>query len=198
MGKRENKQLTIFDAVVIVVLGDIIGAPAVSFQIPLIFAMLVLALFLALERGFIYLIQRSKTLEGIIESRPTLIVVRGLVNHEQVHKEHLGTDELYSRLRLQGIKNLGQVDLAYHESSGDISVFQNKEELEGLSILPEEQGAPPHHNLNEKVDETAKYFCWKCGEVKSFKKDEVFSPCPRCKGQEWVSPEKENKGEAKE
>jgi uncharacterized membrane protein YcaP (DUF421 family) len=188
MGKRENKQITVFDAVVIVVLGDLIGTPTIDFQLPLVFAMLALGIFLLFERGFIALIQRSERIENLIESEPALLIEEGRVNFEILRKEKLGTNELYSSLRLEGISNLGQVEKAYLEDSGEISVFKKEKPTKGLSIFPTEQGAPPHFEVDDEAKETKEYFCWRCGQTQTFSQGTKFTPCQRCKGKEWVAP----------
>jgi len=187
MGKRENRQITMFDAVVIVILGDLIGTPTIDFQLPIVLAMLALGVFLAIERGFIILIQHSQRLEDLIESKPALIIEDCKVNFRVLHKEKLGVNELYSSLRVKGIDNLGFVKRAYLEGSGDISVFKNKPPEEGLSILPPMMGGPTHYSISSVVIENANYFCWHCGEGRYFHKDAKFTSCPRCQGKEWVS-----------
>jgi uncharacterized membrane protein YcaP (DUF421 family) len=189
MGKRENKQLTMFDAVVIVILGDLIGTPTIDFEMPLLFAMLALGVFILFERGFIILIQHSRRLEDLIESKPSLLVEDSKVNVEALHKEKLGVEELYSSLRLQNISNLGQVEKAYLESSGAISVFKKEKPSKGLSIFPPGKGAPPHYGSNDYVEKTEEYSCWRCGNTQTFSEGEKFTLCQRCKGKEWVSPE---------
>ncbi|MFA7397076.1 MAG: DUF421 domain-containing protein [Crenarchaeota archaeon] len=189
MGKRQNKQLTMFDAVVIVILGDLIGTPTIDFQIPLLFAMFALTVFITIERGFIILIQHSERLSEIIESKPSMIIENGKINAKLLHKEKMGIGELYASLRLKGIKNLGDVEKAYLEDSGEISIFKNKRASKGLSIFPTKQGAPPHHNIGESVPATQGYFCWYCGEKNTFNTPGKFTLCSRCGGKEWVSPD---------
>lgn len=190
MGKRENKQLTMFDAVVIVILGDLIGTPTIDFQLPMVLAMLALGVFITLERIFIALIQHSQRLENIIESKPALLVEEGRVNLRVLKKEKFGLEELYSNLRLRDISNLGQVQRVFLENSGNLSVFRKVTPANGLSILPAQQGAPTHYRVDKEVMATDQYFCYNCGDQKLFSKGLKFSPCIICHGKEWVSPEK--------
>jgi uncharacterized membrane protein YcaP (DUF421 family) len=185
MGKRGNKQITIFDAVVIVALGNIIGNPTFDFQVPLIWPMVILAMFLIVEQGFISLVQRSHSLSDLIESEPALLVKDGLVNVERVHKEKLGTEELYSAFRINGIKTLGQIERAYLEESGEISIFKAKEPIKGLCLFPEEQNIVRHHFAGDRVTESKEYSCWRCGKTIQFQREGDFTQCPRCKGKEW-------------
>lgn len=189
MGKRENRQITMFDAVVIVSLGNLIGTPTIDLQLPLIVAMIALSTFLLLEQGFIVVIQRSRRLEELIESEPALLIEDSKVNSKILRKEKLGTNELYSRLRLQGISNLGQVEKAYLEGSGDISLFKKDKPTRGLSIFPIGQGAPQHYKVGQEVKETEEYACWKCGETRTFGEGTRFTSCRRCNGKEWVAPD---------
>jgi hypothetical protein len=184
-GKRSNKQITIFDAVVIVALGNIIGNPTFDFSVPLIWPMLILFVFLLIEQGFIRLVQHSRGLSAFIESEPAMLVKDGLVNFEQVHKERLGTEELYSELRQQGIKSLGEVERAYLEEPGGISVFKAAEPIAGLCLFPEERGAMVHRYVGDRVRASQDYSCWRCGKTMRFQRDDNFIFCPRCKGKEW-------------
>jgi uncharacterized membrane protein YcaP (DUF421 family) len=184
-GKRSNKQITIFDAVVIVALGNIIGNPTFDFAVPLIWPMLILFVFLLVEQGFIRLVQYSRGLSAFIESEPAMLVKDGLVDFERVHKERLGTEELYSELRQQGVKSLGEVERTYLEEAGGISVFRAAKTTKGLCLFPEEPGTMLHRHIGELVEESKDYSCWKCGKTILFLRDEKFTFCPRCKGKEW-------------
>lgn len=84
-------------------------------------------------------------------------------------KENLGSDEFFAELRLKGVSQLGQIEQAIEEVSGEISVFYFEDEKVkyGLPIMPD--------SLNytlKNIKEDGYYSCTFCGhtEEKKYRK----------------------------
>ena len=61
------------------------------------------------------------------ESAPLLLVTKGRMLRKNMRRELITEEELRAKLREQGVRDLSEVDSAYMESSGEISVLKPRE-----------------------------------------------------------------------
>jgi uncharacterized membrane protein YcaP (DUF421 family) len=125
MDKRSMGLLTPFEIIIIIALGSAVGDPMFYRDIPLVQGMLVISTIVFLERVITKITVKSIFFERIINGEPTLIVKQGKLQKKEMDQQNLTKEELYSMLRLRGIKNIADVDLAYLEPSGSISIIKN-------------------------------------------------------------------------
>lgn len=182
MGKRGVRQLTIFELVVIIGLGSAAGDPMFYHDVGLLAAIGVFSIVIALYRLTTYLVGKSKKFETLVEGTTVCLIENGKFCIQSFNKEALAQDEFFSELRIKGVSQLGQVDRAYLEISGDISVFFSPDEKvkSGLPILP-------HifkHQLRI-VPSPGIYACTHCGETQEIEEG-ARSICPECKKDKWV------------
>ena len=89
-----------------------------------------------------------KSIRGreIICGKPSILIYRGKINEKALKKERFTINELEERLRGGNIVNLGDVEYAILETSGQISVIQKPEKRntipEDFNITPEYEGIP--------------------------------------------------------
>ncbi|HAV01721.1 MAG TPA: DUF421 domain-containing protein, partial [Chryseobacterium sp.] len=103
----------------------------------IIFSVVVFVVIILLYAVITYFVGKSKRLETLLEGKPICLIEQGTFSVENFKKENLGRDEFFSELRLKGVSQLGQIETAIEETSGDISVFFYSEEdtKPGLSIM---------------------------------------------------------------
>lgn len=174
MGKRGMGNLTPFEFAIIVALGSAVGDPMFYDDVPLVHTMLVIAIIVGMQRLLAYFTEKNEWLEQVVESTPRLLVADGVIDIANLHSEQLSRDELFEALRQQGIRHLGQVEVAFLEPSGKLSVIRPTHDRDGLSILPEE---------NVVGDEVSNDFggavcCAHCGTL--FDHGAADGPCVRC------------------
>jgi uncharacterized membrane protein YcaP (DUF421 family) len=92
-------------------------------EVPLIYGMLVLTIIVLFQRGVLKLTQGGGWIEDFLESTTTLVVDGGAIVEKALREEHLSKPELLMKLRQKGITNVGQVQYALLEPSGELSVF---------------------------------------------------------------------------
>ena len=63
----------------------------------------------------------------IICGKPRILIYRGKIDEQAMIKENFTINELQERLRVNNITNLGDVEFAILETSGQISVVQKPE-----------------------------------------------------------------------
>lgn len=182
LGKRGVKQLSIFELVVIISFGSAAGDPMIYKEIGVISSTVVLIVIISVYRLITYFIGKHQGFENLMEGKPIYIIEQGIFAIDNFKKELLGTQELFSELRIKGISQLGQIEFAIEEISGDISVFYYEDELvkHGLPIMP---GAADR--VVAEFETGNFYSCNFCGytELKSATSEIV---CEKCKKTHWV------------
>jgi uncharacterized membrane protein YcaP (DUF421 family) len=182
LGKRGVKQLSIFELVVIIGLGSAAGDPMFNKDVGIVSSILVFIVIILLYSIITFFIGRSKNFEKLVEGSSSCLIREGEFAIDNFKKENLGSDEFFAELRLKGISQLGQIETAIVESSGEISIFyfEDKKVKYGLSIMPESLKNP----LKTAVKE-AYYSCVFCGYTE-LKTEGNCENCPKCQKDEWV------------
>lgn len=121
-GLKEMAQATAVEFGFAVMIVSIVWDMSVStdfqlWQIPIVLAVMWIIIY-AIDWGT----SRHKRLEKIVLGEPKLLVKNGVVNTDMLEKERISIKELESKLRLQGVFDIEEVELAYVEVSGQISV----------------------------------------------------------------------------
>ncbi|SMC58283.1 DUF421 domain-containing protein [Moheibacter sediminis] len=182
LGKRSVKQLSIFELVVIIGLGSAAGDPMFYKEVGILTSVLVFAVVILLYSIITFFIGKIQRFEKIMEGSPSCLIEKGQFAVQNFTKEKLGTQELLSELRVKGISQLGQVETAIEEMSGDMSVFfyEDEDVKYGLPIMPE--------SCNKKskyIKKEGHHSCEYCGHTE-IKKVGAGGKCPVCKKNEWV------------
>jgi uncharacterized membrane protein YcaP (DUF421 family) len=73
-----------------------------------------------------WLIYTSPRLQKILEPSPLLLVDRGRLLRRHLRMEFVTEDELRAKLREHGVSDYAQVDKAYMESDGQVSVIRKR------------------------------------------------------------------------
>ncbi|MCZ6913667.1 MAG: DUF421 domain-containing protein, partial [Rickettsia endosymbiont of Ixodes persulcatus] len=101
------------------------------------------------------------------------------------NKNNLSHADLFRSLRGKDVEHLGQVNKAFFETSGLISViFQPPKKVRsGLSLIPEEYvDETAYLRAGDYVTIANNYSCVKCGYTKSIKQMENLNSCIVCNG----------------
>jgi uncharacterized membrane protein YcaP (DUF421 family) len=181
IGKRGIMQ-GVFELVTIITLGSAAGDPMFYKKVGLLPAMLVFVSIILMYRFTNFLVARYKLIEHLVEGKHVQLIRDKKFVVENFKPEELSKDEILSDLRMSGVKHLGQVDVAYIEASGKMSVFFLPDEKVdfGLPILPElfEQQVT-------KITEAGIYSCSYCGHTEKITPVNEHT-CTNCKRTEWV------------
>jgi len=121
-GKREIGQMTVFDLVVLLLISNAVQNAMVGQDTSLIGGILAAAVLLLLNSLVAQLRMRWPKLRRLVEGTPTLLVLRGEVIPDHLHREGIDQETLEAALREHGIKDLDDVEMAVLEIDGSISV----------------------------------------------------------------------------
>ena len=140
-GKRARKQMTPMEMLLVVALGSAVGDVLFYPSVAIVYAVIILLTIVVLQWLTARLKIRFPKIEAFINSKPKQLIRDGKILQDAINSENITTDELMSKLREQGISNIGQVEYAFLELSGSISVFKFSPEnyRDGINIIPEDQ-----------------------------------------------------------
>lgn len=121
LGKRELGQMTPFELVVVVVLGDFVQQAVTQADTSITAAVIAVSTFafwaLVLSWGT-YL---SPQLEALLDGRPRVLVRNGEILHESLRRDRMTRGEVESEMRIAGIASIRDVAWAILEPQGKIS-----------------------------------------------------------------------------
>ncbi len=122
-GKRSLAQITTFDLVLLLIIGEATQQALLGEDFSLTNAALVITTLLVLERTADFLSWRFPTFRRTTESQPVVLVDDGRILEDRLAQYHLSVDDVVTAAREQhGLRNLGDVQWAVLEVSGGISV----------------------------------------------------------------------------
>ena len=124
MGKRAVGSLGSADVLLIVALGSAVGDAMLYPTIPLSITILIITAIASLHKLFVYLGVKNESIRK--KTHPPIIkrVKNGELLNENFTKDQVDRNEVLIMLRQHGIKFLSEVEHAYFEQSGKLSVFK--------------------------------------------------------------------------
>ena len=178
MGKREIGQLQPFELAISIMIADLASIPMTEIGIPIFNGIIPILglLFMHLIISVINL--KSLKAREIICGKPSILIYRGKINEMELKKERFTINELEERLRGNNVVNLGDVEYAILETSGQVTVIQKPEKRNTIpadfNIEPEYEGIPYDLVVDGKVmyknlEVLGKSYNWLKKEVGKFK-----------------------------
>jgi uncharacterized membrane protein YcaP (DUF421 family) len=138
LGKRELAEMTAFELVLLMVMGDLIQQGVTQEDMSITGAVLAVGTIGLWILAFSYSGYRFRPARNLIEGVPVVVVRDGQPIEPALRLERVTTDELLESARNQGIGDLSEVRLAILEPSGQFSFLKRQEDGEA-------QGAPEKH-----------------------------------------------------
>jgi uncharacterized membrane protein YcaP (DUF421 family) len=142
MGKRELAQMTPFELIVLVVLGDLIQQGVTHNDFSLTGAILAIGTmaFWALSLSWVTFL--SPKAEVMLDGEPRVIVRDGEIVRENLHRDRLTRNEILSEMRLAGIARLSDVAWAILEPQGKMSFIKRENNPASQPKNAEDNKAP--------------------------------------------------------
>lgn len=123
-GKRALGQITPFDVLLIVLLGNAVQNALLGQDSSLTGGLLLAATLILLNGAVGWLTTRSRRLELLIEGEPVLIARGGRLLDSVLRRELITRADFDAAMRQQGCRDIGQVELALLETNGHITIVQ--------------------------------------------------------------------------
>lgn len=160
MGKREIGQLQPFELAISIMIADLASIPMADTGIPITNGIIPILGLLVMH--LVISIINIKSIRGreIICGRPSILIYRGKIDEKVLRKERFTVNELEERLRGNNIVNIGDIEYAILETSGQVTVIQKPEKRNttpaDFNIQPDYEGIPYDLVIDGKVHENLK------------------------------------------
>lgn len=124
LGKKQLSQLTFFDYVVGIAIGDMASTISFDTEMKFLNGVTSLVVYTGLSLLMYFGAMKSFKFRDLVESSPSILVKNGKVLEQTLAKHKLTFDDLLNGLRVQGAFNLSEVEIAILETDGQISVMK--------------------------------------------------------------------------
>ena len=177
MGKREIGQLQPFELAIAIMIADLASIPMTETGVPISNGIVPIIGLLVMHLIISTINLKSIRIREIICGKPRILIYRGKIDEVALKKERFTLNELQERLRDKDVFNIGDVEYAILETSGQITVIEkpNKRKTipEDFGIMPDYEGVPYDLVVDGKImDQNLKKigrdYNWLKKEVKKF------------------------------
>lgn len=127
MGKREIGQMQPFELVIAIMIADLASTPMSEIGIPILYGVIPILSLLLMHVIISVINLKSIKMREIICGKPRILIYRGKIDETAMIQENFTINELQERLRVNNVNNLGDVEFAILETSGQISVVLKPE-----------------------------------------------------------------------
>ncbi|MBE3574483.1 MAG: DUF421 domain-containing protein [Firmicutes bacterium] len=122
-GKRELGQVSPFDFVVAVMLGDLAVITIEDGDKALFYGLVPLAIIVVLEVLVAWLAQKSRPLRYLISGKPVMLMADGQILADGLRRARMTVEDLQAALRENGFFRVSDVNYALIENNGKVSVL---------------------------------------------------------------------------
>ena len=156
MGKREIGQLQPFELAISIMIADLAATPMAESGVPITNGIMPILGLLVMHLIISMINIKSTKARQIICGKPSLLIFRGKIDQKVLKKERFTINELEERLRDNNVFNIGDVEYAILETSGQVTVIPkpNKRSTtpEDFNIEPKYEGIPYDLVVDGKVE----------------------------------------------
>lgn len=124
MGKREVGQLGVIDLIVSILIAELMAISIENIKDSIFLTIVPILALVLLEIFLAFISIKSRKIRVFFNGKPSLIIANGKVNYHEMIKQRYSLDDLLLSLRQQEIKNIDEVEFAFLESNGKLSIFK--------------------------------------------------------------------------
>ena len=177
MGKREIGQLQPFELAISIMIADLASIPMTDTGVPISNGIIPILGLLVMHLVISVVNLKSIKAREIICGKPRILIYRGKIDEKALKKERFTINELEERLRGNNVVNLGDVEYAILETSGNITVIQKPEKRntipEDFNIVPDYEGISydlvvDGKIMDENLKKLGKNYQWLKKQVEKF------------------------------
>jgi len=123
MGKRQIGQMQASELVTAILLSELITAPILDPDLPMLAALVPFLLLIAFEIIVPWFASRFPIVKRVVDGRPAMVIRDGRIDTAQLLSLRMSVDELIGQLRLKNVGDIADVQYAILEQNGQLSVF---------------------------------------------------------------------------
>lgn len=124
MGKREIGQLGVIDLIVSILIAELIAMSIENIKDSIFLTIIPIAILVVLEIFISFISIKSRKIRVFFDGKPSLIICNGKINYHEMVKQRYSLDNLLLSLRQNSIKNIEEVEYAFLEPNGKLSIFK--------------------------------------------------------------------------
>lgn len=144
-----------FELVIAIMIADLASVPMADTGIPITDGIIPILTLLLIQLVISIINLKSIWGRKVICGMPSILIYRGRIDEKLMKKEKFTINELQERLRQNNVFNIGDVEYAILETSGQLTVIQKPEKRnmipEDFGIMPEYEGIPYDLVIDGKV-----------------------------------------------
>ncbi len=123
LGKKQIKNLTLYDYVLSITIGSITADAIISIDTPLYDGIIALLVFGTIGYITSLISYHNHTVEEIIDGEPLVLFENNNFNYSNLKTAKLSVAKVLENCRLKGCFDINELDCAVLEPSGDISIL---------------------------------------------------------------------------
>ena len=124
MGKREIGQLGIIDLIVSILIAELVAISIENINDSIALTIVPIIILVVLELVLAYISIKSRKFRTLFGGKPSLIICNGRINYKEMVKQRYSMDDLLVSLRQKEIRNVEDVEYAFLEPNGKLSIFK--------------------------------------------------------------------------
>lgn len=136
VGQRETGGLTVTDLLVVILVGEAATHSMTTSHLSVPEGLILAGTLLGWSVVLDALAYRSPRIAALLKARPKALIEDGRVNERALRRELLSRTELDAQLRLHGVRDVSEVERAYLEPNGMVSVLLHEGRAEDAPEPP--------------------------------------------------------------
>ena len=124
MGKREVGKLGIIDLIVSILIAELVAISIENYDKSLLYSLLPIVILCILQIALAYLSLNVPKARDFLDGKPAVIIKNGKINFKEMSIQKYNLNDLLMQLRINGVRNLEEVEYAILENSGQLSIFK--------------------------------------------------------------------------
>ena len=124
MGKREIGQLGIIDLIVSILMAELVAISIENTNESLMQTVIPLLVLGGLEILLAFVSIKSRRFRSFFDGKPSRIICNGKVNYKEMIHQRYSMDDLLLSLRQKSIRDINEIEYAFLEPNGKLSIFK--------------------------------------------------------------------------
>lgn len=123
IGKSQFSQITPFDFISALILGELIGNAIYDQEVNMLDILIATTFWGFLVFAAVFVTQKKKSLRKLLEGEPSIIVYKGKFSHRALKKNHIDLNQALMLIRQKGYFSIQEIEYAILETNGMVSVL---------------------------------------------------------------------------
>ena len=123
LGKRQLGEMELSEFLVASLIADLAANPLQDIGMPILNGLIPIVTLFCCELLISSLSMRSIRLRSFLFGKPSMLISHGKIDQKEMSKNRFTLDELMQEMRSQGVRDLAEVEYAFLETNGKLSIL---------------------------------------------------------------------------